>query len=100
MIKFIELHDLLVGYVGFYLEFYYNKKFKNRKIRQQKIDRFLKDLKKIKVDNSTFPIQKFKFFFEIWAYVEEWCGGYRLYRFIVMDFGSSDYSGAWNRQWL
>ncbi len=45
-------------------------------------------------------MKQFKFFLEIWAYVEEWCGGYRLYRFIVQDFGSSDYSGYWNRQWL
>ncbi|MFW9881461.1 MAG: hypothetical protein ACFFG0_51005 [Candidatus Thorarchaeota archaeon] len=58
--KFTELHDLLVGYVGFYIEFNYNLKFKNRKVRQQKVDRFLNGLKKTIVDNSTFPIQKFQ----------------------------------------
>jgi len=35
--KFTNLHELLNGYIGFYLEFNYNLKFKYKKKRQRRI---------------------------------------------------------------
>jgi len=58
--RFTDLHDLLEGYIGFYLEFHYILKFKNRRVQQKKIDIFLKELKNIIVDNTEFTIQNFQ----------------------------------------
>ncbi len=44
---------------------------------------------------------RFTFFLEVWGYVEEYLGGYRLYQFRVFDFGSSDKcSDVWKRQFM
>ena len=46
--------------IGFYLEFNYNLKFKYKKKRQRRIDNFLRDLRKIILENSELNHQKFR----------------------------------------
>ncbi len=59
--RFTNLHELLGGYITNYLEFNFNLKFKNKTLsRQKKINIFIRDLKKIIINNSNLTNEKFQ----------------------------------------